>query len=173
VVDPAHLQTMVAFADAADERGLIAAATRAVVELLGERGSCVLVDGDRGRVVFATHRPELAALAALAAPSGLTVDLARYPEITAALEQGTVVVVVDAQRDPRLRGVWDLLPRNLRSIAAVPLIVGGRRVGALLAQSRSMRRTTKRDLAEAALIGRIAAHLYEGLRLRRERAIRA
>lgn len=140
----------------ASERELLIAATRAITALLGERGSCVLVDG-KPRVVLSTHAPLL---------SNWPLDLARYPEMTLALEQGAVIAIEDAHADPRLETVRSLLPHHLRSVAVVPLAVGGRRLGLLLAQSTSVRRMSPQETATAALVGRLAAHLVEAVRLR-------
>src|SRR5665811_1590850 len=62
-------------------RALVGEATRALVRRFGDRGSCVLVD-DRARVVLSTEAPGV---------SDLHIDLARYPEITAALASHEIV----------------------------------------------------------------------------------
>jgi diguanylate cyclase (GGDEF)-like protein len=135
----------------AGARGLIAAATAAVVRRLGERGSCILVD-DQARVVFSTEVPDL---------TELQIDLARYPEIAAALETREVVVIEDAPRSHRLRSVASLLPSRVGAIAVVPLVIGVRCLGVILAQSARPRDMGADEVAAARLEGRLAATLLD------------
>jgi CheY-like chemotaxis protein len=139
------------FAAQASARQLLRASTEAIVELLGEHGSCVLVDGG-ARVVLATHAPDL---------DNLPVALDRYPEIKAALESGGVVFVDDVHADPLMAAVRDLLPKRLGSVAVVPLLVGEHRMGVLMAQSTAKRAASAEALATAALIGRFTALVLE------------
>jgi len=135
----------------ASARQLLAASTEAIVELLGERGSALLIDGGP-RVVLATHAPGI---------HSLPVDLKRYPEINAALETESVVGIEDVHADPLMSPVHDLLPQRLGSVAVVPLLVGEHRLGVLMAQSASTRTFTPEALATAALIGRFTALVLE------------
>src|ERR1700689_202238 len=80
-------------------RALIDRAARALVERFGDRGSCILVD-DRARVVLSTEVPEL---------RELHIDLARYPEITAAVASREIVAIEDVRRSAILRSVAGFL----------------------------------------------------------------
>ncbi len=157
-LDPGLLQDLLACSDLSDERGLLSAATLAVVNLLGDRGSCVLIDG-AARVALSTSCPTV---------TNLPIDLTRYPEITAALDERRLIDVEDAQRDARLEVVREMLPDTLRSIAAVPLLLGEHRLGALTVQCSSVRRLSPQAIAGAELIGRLTAHMLDAVRLRRE-----
>jgi CheY-like chemotaxis protein len=140
-----------AVAAQASARELLAAATETVVDLLGERGSSLLVDGGP-RVVLATHVPGI---------NNLPVELARYPEIGAALDTGNVVAIEDVHADPLLAPVRDLLPRRLGSVAVVPMVVGEHRLGVLMAQSATKRVFSPEALATASLVGRFTALVLE------------
>lgn len=151
LIDGRRLEALVAAAAHASARDLIQAATRHVVDLLGERGSCLLLDGG-ARVVLATHAPGL---------NNLPVDLARYPEVKLAVDTGGVVAIEDAHADARLEPVRELLPRRLGSVAVVPLVVGEHRMGVLMAQSTEPRAMPAEARATAALIGQVTALLLE------------
>lgn len=150
-VDGRRLEALMAVAAEASARQLLSAATQSVVEMLGERGSAVLVDGGP-RVVLATHAPGL---------TNLPVDLARYPEIVTALESDNVVAIEDVHSDPLMTPVRDLLPRPLGAVAVVPMIVGDHRIGVLMAQSASTRSFGAEVVATAALIGRFTGLVLE------------
>jgi CheY-like chemotaxis protein len=151
LVDGRRLEALMALAAHASARQLLAASTDAIVELLGERGSALLIDGGP-RVVLATHSPGI---------HSLPVDLKRYPEITTALETESVVGIEDVHTDPLLSSVHELLPHRLGSVAVVPLLVGEHRLGVLMAQSASTRVFSPEALATAALIGRFTALVLE------------
>lgn len=151
LVDGRRLETLLTFAAQASARQLIAAATQQVVDLLGERGSCVLVDGEP-RVVLATAAPDL---------KNLPVNLKRYPEIRAALDSGNVVCVQDVRTDPLMEPVRELIPPQLGSVAVVPLIVGEHRLGVLMAQSHTKISPDAEEVATALLIGRMTALILE------------
>jgi CheY-like chemotaxis protein len=150
-VDAKRLETLMTVAASASARELLAAATETIVDLLGERGSSLLVDGGP-RVVLATHVPGI---------NNLPVELTRYPEITAALDTGNVVAIEDVHADPLLAPVRDLLPRRLGSVAVVPLVVGEHRLGVLMAQSATKRIFSPEALATASLVGRFTALVLE------------
>ena len=150
-VDAKRLETLMTVAASASARELLAAATETIVDLLGERGSSLLVDGGP-RVVLATHVPGI---------NNLPVELTRYPEITAALDTGNVVAIEDVHADPLLAPVRDLLPRRLGSAAVVPLLVGEHRLGVLMAQSATKRIFSPEALATASLVGRFTALVLE------------
>jgi CheY-like chemotaxis protein len=150
-VDARRLEALMAVAAQASARELLGAATEAVVDLLGERGSSVLIDGGP-RVVLATHVPGI---------DNLPVELTRYPEITAALDSGNVIAIEDVHTDPLLAAVRDLLPRRLGSVAVVPMVVGEHRLGVLMAQSATKRTFTPEAVATASLVGRFTALVLE------------
>ncbi len=156
LVYPDHLLHLLAIAGQADERTLLRTATESIATLLGERGSCILTDGIP-RVTFSTEAPLLL---------DWPIDLARYPEITASLQLQTVMAIEDVQEDPLLARVKMLLPSDLRSIVVVPLTAGNHQLGVLIARSSVQRRPGSAEVATAMLIGRMAAQLLEGLRLR-------
>ncbi|HEX4460551.1 MAG TPA: hypothetical protein VIA18_21380, partial [Polyangia bacterium] len=90
--DTDGLDALLRAADSGDERAILMAAADVVAKLLGERGSCILVDGSP-RVAVATEVPALA---------NWPIDTARYPEITLALQTRAPVVIEDVRHDPRL-----------------------------------------------------------------------
>lgn len=151
LVDAARLEGLLATAAQASPRELLAAALESVVELLGERGSCILVDGGP-RVMLSTHAP---------ATKNLPVDLARFPEIRTALDANTVIAVEDVQHDPLLAPVRDLLSPRLGSVAVVPLAVAEQRLGVLMVQSQSPRAMPPEALATASLLGSLTALILE------------
>jgi CheY-like chemotaxis protein len=151
LIDGRRLEALMGLAAHASARQLLAASTEAIVELLGERGSAILIDGGP-RVVLATHAPGI---------HSLPVDLKRYPEITTALESESVVAIEDVHADALMSPVHDLLPHRLGSVAVVPLLVGEHRLGVLMAQSATTRTFTPEALATASVIGRFAALVLE------------
>ena len=151
LIDGRRLEALMGLAAHASARQLLAAATEAIVDLLGERGSALLIDGGP-RVVLATHAPGI---------HSLPVDLKRYPEINAALDTESVVGIEDVHADPLMSPVHELLPHRLGSVAVVPLLVGEHRLGVLMAQSATTRSFSPEALATAALIGRFTALVLE------------
>src|SRR5262245_1456198 len=87
LVEAEPLATLLALADRATERDLLICATEEIVTLLGERGTCILVDG-APRAIFSTYAPALV---------HLPIDLARYPEIADAIARRNVVYIEDAR----------------------------------------------------------------------------
>jgi diguanylate cyclase (GGDEF)-like protein len=149
LVDERALHELLSAAAGADARGLLTATTRALTRLLGERGSCILLDG-QPRVVLALHRPSL---------SELPIDLERYPEVRAAARTRHLVAVDDVRGDAQLAAVRDRLPADLRSVVAVPLAVGERCLGVVLVQSARPRHAGASARATAAVIARVTALL--------------
>jgi diguanylate cyclase (GGDEF)-like protein len=147
LVDGNRIETLIEFASDATPRELLFATTRGITELLGERGSCILLDGPP-HVVLAPHAPTLV---------DWPVDLARYPEVAAAIESREVVAIEDAHQDARLAPVRDLLPAELRSVTTIPMVVGDRCLGVFLVQSRRTRAGTPEARATAALMARLTA----------------
>jgi two-component system chemotaxis response regulator CheY len=148
-VNGAVLDRFLVDASRAGSGAVVAAATRAVTSLLGERGSCILLEG-APRVVLSLDQP---------AVKDLQIDLDRYPEVRAAARTGDVVTIDDAHRDATLAPVRNLLPRSLRSVIAVPLSTGPRCVGVILVQSTEARRLDAEARDTAAVIARMAALL--------------
>src|SRR4051794_26120128 len=105
VIYGGRLEGLMGFAAHARARQLLVGSTEAIVELLGERGSALLIDGGP-RVVLATHSPGI---------HSLPVDLKRYPEITTALDTESVVGIEDVHTDPLMASVHELLPQRLGS----------------------------------------------------------
>ena len=132
-------------------RALIGEATRALVSRFGDRGSCVLIDG-HPRVVFSTEASDV---------TELNVDLARYPEITAAVSRRDVVAIEDVRRSTMLAPIASLLPSHLGSIVVVPLVVGSHCVGVVTVRSDRPRVFLQTDVAAARLEGRLLATLLE------------
>ncbi len=135
----------------AGAREMVAAATEAVVKRFGDRGSCILV-GQGARVVFSTEHPELA---------DLPIELARYPEIAAAVHAREVVVVEDVHASALLEPVASRLPQHLGAVAVVPLVAGDACLGVILVQSRERRTMTADDVRAAGLEGRLAGTLLQ------------
>ena len=100
LVDGKAVDELLAATAGADVRGVLTAATRALTRVLGERGSCILLEG-QPRVVVAPHTPSL---------HELPIDLERYPEVRAAAESRRLVAVDDVRDDARLASVRDRLP---------------------------------------------------------------
>jgi diguanylate cyclase (GGDEF)-like protein len=135
----------------AGARQMVAAATEAVARRLGDRGSCILVDGG-ARVVLSTAVPSL---------SDLPIDLARYPEIAAAVDRREVIVVEDVRSSALLEPVARYLPPHLGAVAVVPLVAGDACLGVILAQSAQRRIITIDDIRAAGLEGRLAGTLLQ------------
>jgi diguanylate cyclase (GGDEF)-like protein len=149
LVDAGVLDELLADAADAGPRELLTTATRAITQLLGERGSCILLEG-QPRVVLALHRPTL---------SDLPIDLDRYPEVRAAATTRHLIAVDDVQNDAHLAAVRDRLPAELRAIVAVPLVVRDRCLGVILVQSTRMRAPDAEARATAVLVARVTALL--------------
>ena len=149
LVDAGVLDELLADAADAGPRELLTTATRAITQLLGERGSCILLEG-QPRVVLALHRPAL---------SDLPIDLDRYPEVRAAATTRHLIAVDDVQHDAHLATVRDRLPAELRAVVAVPLVVRDRCLGVILVQSSRVRTPDAEARATALLVARMAALL--------------
>lgn len=132
-------------------RAMIGQAIRALVARFGDRGSCLLID-DRARVVMSTEVPSMI---------DFTVDLARYPEIGVALASRDVVAIEDVRQSPMLEPIATLLPNRLGAVVVVPLVVGERCLGVIMAQSERPREMSAADVAAARLEGRLVATLLD------------
>jgi two-component system cell cycle response regulator len=149
LVDGRAVDELLTAATDAGPRELLTAATRILTHLLGDRGSCILLEG-RPRVVLALHRPTV---------SDLPIDLDRYPEVRAAAQTRHLIAVDDVRDDAQLAPVRHQLPPDLRSVVAVPLVVRDRCLGVILVQSTCARQTGDAARATAALLARITALL--------------
>jgi diguanylate cyclase (GGDEF)-like protein len=130
---------------------MIGEATRALVTRFGDRGSCLLID-DRARVVMSTEVPSMI---------DFSINLARYPEIGVALASRDVVAIEDVRHSPMLEPIATLLPNRLGAVVVVPLVVGARCLGVIMAQSERPRIMTVADVAAARLEGRLVATLLD------------
>jgi diguanylate cyclase (GGDEF)-like protein len=146
-VDGRLLDELLDLAAVADWYELLESTTRAVTRLLGDRGSCILLD-DRPRVVLAPHAPTM---------RGRLIDLARYPEIRAAVETRDIVVIGDVRSDDQLASVRDQLPDDLGAVVVVPLVTGERCLGVILVQSTSAHAPDATARATSVLAARVAA----------------
>ncbi len=132
-------------------RALIREGTRMLVERFGDRGSCVLVD-DGARVVSSTEVPGL---------TELCIDLARYPEITAALSSREIVAIEDVRRSTMLEPIANLLPEQLGAVVVIPLVAGPRCLGVVIVQSDRPRVALQAEVVAARFEGRLLATLLE------------
>ncbi len=132
-------------------RAMIGQATRALVRRFGDRGSCILIAG-RVRVVLSTEVPTMI---------DFSVDLARYPEIAAALASHEVVAIEDVRHSAMLEPIAHLLPNRLGAVVVIPLVVGARCLGVIMAQSERPTEISPEDVAAARLEGRLVATLLD------------
>jgi diguanylate cyclase (GGDEF)-like protein len=149
LVDEHALDELLTAAAGADARALLTAATRGITRLLGDRGSCILLEG-QPRVALALHRPSI---------SDMPIDLDRYPEVRTAARTRHLVAVDDVRGDAQLAAVRHRLPTDLRSVVAVPLAAGERCLGVVLVQSARARHAGASARATAAVIARMTALL--------------
>ena len=132
-------------------RALVGEATRALVRRFGDRGACVLVN-DHASVVLSTDAPRL---------SELRIDLARYPEITAALASQEIVAIGDVRSSTTLAAVSTLLPNHLGAVVVIPLVAGSQCLGVIIVRSERPREVLQTDLLAARFEGRLLATLLE------------
>jgi len=147
LVDARRIDALIRAAAEGTPWDLLLATTRGITELLGDRGSCILLEG-RPRVAVAPHAPAMV---------DCPVDLSLYPEIAAAAASGQPVAVDDVRKDPRLETVRHRLPADLGAVTAVPLAIGARCLAVVLVQARAARAASPAALATAALMGRLVA----------------
>ena len=126
-------------------------ATRALVRRFGDRGACVLVN-DHASVILSTDMPLL---------SELRIDLARYPEITAAVASQEIVAIEDVRRSTTLEPVSNLLPSHLGAVVVIPLVAGPRCLGVIIVRSERPREVLETDVLAARFEGRLLATLLE------------
>jgi two-component system, cell cycle response regulator len=154
LVDARALDDLLDAGADADPLELLEAATRTVTHLLGDKGSCILLD-DHPRVLFAAHAPTV---------RERPIDLARYPEILAAVASRDIVVIDDVHGDAQLASVREHLPGDLRAIVVVPLVVRERCLGVILVQSAHPRVLDATARATAVLVAHVAAVIVTRLR---------
>ena len=127
--------SIAAILDAGGTRtGLLLALTRELTTLLGDRGTCISVDGPP-RIAVAPSDP---------GAEGRPVDLAEHPEIAEALRVRDLVVGADG------------------ASSAVPLFVDGRCLSVILVQSNLRRRATPLELTTAGIVARLTTTLLPG-----------
>ena len=105
-------------------------------------------------------------------PTDMQIDLRKYPEIREALCQKRAVVVRDAQSDPLMETVREIItPIGIRSIVVVPVIFRDEVIGTLLLRtSRKGRAFTKGEIKLCSAIASASsnalynAFLYERLK---------
>lgn len=128
------LELTAKFAGSLDVEVLLHDVTRRLADQLAiTRASLVVIDeqGDAGYVVAASDDPTL---------KNLQIELSRYPEIREVFRTGKPVILEDAPLHPLLEGVSaELTARDINAIAAVPLAVHGKVLGALLVRGSSSR----------------------------------
>ena len=79
----------------------------------------------------------------------------------AALESGKSVAVRDAANDPRFKYIPGTQEENYKSLAAVPLISQGNKIGAMNAQTKRFHHWTRPEIDLLELIGELAAGALE------------
>ena len=101
----------------------------------------------------------------------IRIDLQKYPEIRKALLQKQPVIIRDAQKDPLMEKVRDIIsPIGIRSIIVIPVIFRDEVIGTLLLRTSRAGRTFKKGeiklcsaLANASSNALYNAFLYERL----------
>ena len=120
------LELTARYAESTDVDALLHDVTRRLAELLDiPRASLLLEDAPGSAVVVAaSDAPGL---------KNLRIDLDRYPEVRQCLRTGQPTVVEDVPSHPLLEGMHErVVAAGVRSIAALPLSVQGKVLGALL-----------------------------------------
>jgi signal transduction protein with GAF and PtsI domain len=79
----------------------------------------------------------------------------------AALESGKAVAVRDAANDPRFKYIPDTEEEHYKSLAAVPLISQGNKIGAMNVQTKRFHHWTRPEIDLLELIGELAAGALE------------
>jgi PAS domain S-box-containing protein len=128
------LELTARFAETADADALLHDVTRRLAEDLEiDRAALVLIDdnGVDGIILAASDDPAL---------KDLRIDLARYPEIREVVRTKKPVIVEDAPSHPLLEDVREkVTARGIQNIAALPLALSGKVLGALLLRRSSRR----------------------------------
>lgn len=128
------LELTARYAEATDVEELLHDVTRKLAEDFDiDRATLVMVDVEKqlGTIVAASDDASL---------KDLRVELSRYPEIREAVRTGKPVILEDAPSHPLLEDVKESVKaRNIRNIAAFPLIVSGKVLSVLLVRRSSAR----------------------------------
>jgi PAS domain S-box-containing protein len=128
------LELTARYAEATNIEELLHDVTRKLAEDFDiERATLVVVDVEKqqGTVIAASDD---------AALKDLRIELVRYPEIREAVRTGKPVILEDAPSHPLLEDVKESVKaRNIRNIAAFPLMVGGKVLSVLLVRRSSAR----------------------------------
>lgn len=103
--------------------------------------------------------------------TNLRIDLQKYPEIRKSLSLKKVVVIKDAQKDPLMKEVKDIIaPIGIRSIIVIPVLFRDEMIGSLLLRtSRASHTFTKREIKFLVALANTSANalynafLYERL----------
>ncbi|MFA6054082.1 MAG: diguanylate cyclase [Thermodesulfovibrionales bacterium] len=96
----------------------------------------------------------------------LKIDLQKYPEIRKALTSKKTIIIKDAQKDPLMKDVWEIIaPIGIRSIVVIPVIFRDEVIGTLLLRtSRKRRSFTKREIDLCIALANASANaLYNAL----------
>ena len=109
---------------------------------------------DKGHVL-ASHEDE--------SITDLVIDLAKYPEISRAMETGRKLIINDAQHDPITREcAQDLADANVSSIIVIPVVLFEQNVGSLLLRAaRSNRTFSLREVSFCEIVAGAAANALE------------
>jgi serine phosphatase RsbU (regulator of sigma subunit) len=135
--------------------------------LPAERGYLMMCEGDDGvselKCTVARSRKEAA----------LTGDITVSRYIAdQVLSTRTAVLTADAQRDPRFAGQHSIVLGGMRSVMAVPLVLGERVHGLIYVENPYDRRFTPDDLEVLTTIASVASIKIENARLLEERLVR-
>lgn len=139
------------FADSADASELIHKVVRLLASELG-LARCALI-------VFQEGNTTARVVASSDGDGPVDVELARYPELRAMLQTGQGQVLEDARHHPLLEPVKaELVNKDIGALAALPLAVGGRVLGALLLRATAARPAfSPREIAFASTVAHATA----------------
>lgn len=163
------LELTARYAEATDIEELLHDVTRKLAEDFDiDRATLVLIDAEnkQGTIVAASDDASL---------KNLRIELSRYPEIREAVRTGKPVIVEDAPSHPLLEDVKESVKaRNIRNIAAFPLMVGGKVLSVLLVRRSSVRGAfNPREVDFLATVAHATAIAFRNIRqLDRERGRR-
>jgi two-component system, cell cycle response regulator len=108
--------------------------------------------------------------------TNLRLDIEKYPEIRNALSSGKPVIIQDAQKDPLMKNVKEIIaPLGIKSILVIPIFFRKEIIGTLLLRtSRANHAFTKREIQLCVSLANASSHaLYNAFlfqKLYREKA---
>jgi two-component system, cell cycle response regulator len=108
--------------------------------------------------------------------TNIRLDLEKYPEIRNALSSRKPVIIQDAQKDPRMKNVKEIIaPLGIRSILVIPIFFREEIIGTMLLRtSRANHAFTKREIELCIALANASSHaLYNAFlfqKLYREKA---